>query len=637
MRSSRLLVLLLAAAAVVAPLAARADEDVDDDAEAEVAAEEEEAEELVASTTPSPAAPTKTRAPVVETQAGRISGKVLTSAGGRQYFAYLGVPYAQPPVGDLRFKFPRRLKEGAWEGVRRCDTNPSKCPQISYPERRYEGDEDCLYLNVYTHRVEDISQPVDDLVKRLRPVLVWLHGGNFQHGSGTFDDVGPERFMDNEEDIVLVVPNYRLNALGFFSVGENAAVGNAGMKDVFTVLSWVHGHIAAFGGHPAKTTLGGHQAGAAAAHLHALSPLSSGEPDLFLQTFSMSGSALAPWAVLPTAEATRRALKLGRVLGCAKAKVPDDKVNRDDLVRCLRTKPAEDIVRASEKVLDWASDLSFPFVPSVEKFDGHNRPFMIADPEEVLRGGMGTRKTWVTGTTTHDGLPQALQMMVFRGLMRELDERFQDTVWDYLGMSHVVDVADPEWRRAAGQRLRDHYLPGNQSIALGTLSGLIDLSSDALYYYSMRKAVVLQSSVEKGAPVLVYQFGFDRHKDRTRVLGVPLGTDVELMFPAVFAEEKSKLTTGEERVSKRMLKLLTNFVAYEDPTPQKEELLENFEWPAAKGGNFSFLDVSLKGKFSEAKSDIYLERMALWEQIFEELKSYQSEGGKTRKIKRDEL
>lgn len=62
--------------------------------------------------------------------------------------------------------------------------------------------------------MEDTKQPTEELVKKLRPVLVWLHGGNFQHGSGTFDDVGPERFMDNEEDLVLVVPNYRLNALG---------------------------------------------------------------------------------------------------------------------------------------------------------------------------------------------------------------------------------------------------------------------------------------------------------------------------------------------------------------------------------------------------------------------------------------
>ncbi|KAK3932195.1 Venom carboxylesterase-6 [Frankliniella fusca] len=562
------------------------------------------------------------RAPVVETRAGRISGKVLTSDGGRQYYAYLGVPYAKPPVGDLRFKFPRRFKEKEWEGVRRCDTDPPKCPQLSYPERHYEGDEDCLYLNVYTHKTEETKGvDAEELVTRLRAVLVWLHGGNFQHGSGTFDDVGPERFMDAEEDIVLVVPNYRLNALGFLSVGEHPAVGNAGMKDVFTVLSWVQGHIARFGGHPGRVTLGGHQAGAAAAHLHALSPLSSHEPDLFRQTLSLSGNALAPWAVLPTAEARRRALKLARALGCAKKSVPDEKVDAPAAVRCLRTKPAEDVVKASNNVLDWSSDLSFPFVPSVERFDGHNRPFMIVHPEEMLGaagGSMRGAKTWVAGVTTHDGLPQALQLMVFRGMLADLNERFEEVIWKYLGMEHVVEAAGPEARAAAARRLRDHYLPGQLPITLDTLSGLVDLTSDALYYHSLHRAVRLHAE-GKRTPALVYRFGFDRHEDRTHVLGVPLGTDVELLFPAIFAGEKSKLLTKEKEMSKKLLRLLANFVSIGDPTPDEEPLLDNILWPPAKDSNYSFLDIDLKGKISVNESGFYVERIALWDAIFEDL------------------
>ncbi|KAE8736531.1 Carboxyl/Cholinesterase 66, partial [Frankliniella occidentalis] len=567
------------------------------------------------------------RAPVVETRGGRISGKVLKSDGGRQYFAYLGVPYAKPPVGELRFKFPRRVKEGEWDGVRRCDTDPPKCPQLTYPERHYEGDEDCLYLNLYTHKTEDTKVDVEELVPRLRPVLVWLHGGNFQHGSGTFDDVGPERFMDSDEDIVLVVPNYRLNALGFLSIGEHPAVGNAGMKDVFTVLSWVQGQIARFGGHPGRVTLGGHQAGAAAAHLHALSPLSSHEPDLFQQTLSLSGNALAPWAVQSTAEAKKRALKLARVLGCAKKGVPDEKVDAPAAVRCLRTKSAEDIVRACGQVLDWHSDHSFPFAPSVEQFDGHNRPFMITHPEEAtsLRGA----KTWVTGVTTHDGLPQALQLMVFRGMLSELNERFEDVIWKYLGMEHIVEQAGAEATAAAARRLRDYYLPGDQPITLSTLPGLVDMTSDALYHHSLSRAVLLHSA-SKRAPALVYRFGFDRHEDRTHVLGVPLGTDVELLFPATFAEEKSKLLKQEKEMSRKLLKLTANFVSIGDPTPDEENLLDNALWPPAKDANFSFLDIDLKGKISVAKDGFYVERMALWNSIFKDLEKTSHKSGPKR-------
>lgn len=587
-----------------------------------------------------------TEAPVLNTWGGRVRGKVLTSAGGRRYLAYLGIPYAQPPVGDLRFKFPRRLKERAWQGVRACVEDAPKCPQLSHPERQYEGDEDCLYLNIYTHKTEDTAVPVEELVPRLRPVLVWLHGGNFQHGSGSFDDVGPERFMDNEEDIVLVVPNYRLNALGFLSIGEHPAVGNAGMKDIFTALSFVHSHIAEFGGHPGHVTLGGFQAGGAAAHLHALSPLSSSEPNMFRQTLSLSGNALAPWAVLPAAEATRRALKLGRLLGCVKAGVADEDVKAADMVhmvRCLRTKPAEAVVRASERVLDWHSDVSFPFVPSVERFDGHNRPFMISPPEDSLRAGVRglPPKTWVAGVTTHDGLPQALQMMVFRGLLQTLNDNFEDTIWDYLGMRHLVEAAGRDWQRNAAQRLRDHYLPGNQTVSLGTLNGLIDLTSDALYNYGLFRTVVMQAAAKR-SPSLVYRFGFDRHEDNTRVLGVPLGTDAELVFPAVFANKKSTLTKEEIPVSKKMLRLITNFVAAEDPTPEKEEMLDNVVWPPALGANFSFLEVSLDGKLSIMEHGFYTERMALWDSINTDLKSLlhhenEAEEGKKVDSTKDEL
>ncbi|XP_034254894.1 venom carboxylesterase-6-like [Thrips palmi] len=654
MTPSKAALLLLLAAAAIAVTSANTDTSVDeyedgveeeddwdedDDDEWDLSFDDdgEGVNDSVAST---PTLPTE--APVLDTWGGRVRGKVLTSAGGRQYFAYLGIPYAEPPVGDLRFKFPRRLKEKAWQGVRECVQDGPKCPQLTYPERQYEGDEDCLYLNIYTHQTQDTSVPVEELVPRLRSVLVWLHGGNFQHGSGSFDDVGPERFMD-DNDIVLVVPNYRLNALGFLSVGEHPAVGNAGMKDIFTVLSFVHSHIAEFGGHPGHVTLGGFQAGGAAAHLHALSPLSSSEPNLFQQTLSLSGSALAPWAVLPAAEATRRALKLGRLLGCVKTGVADEHVKAADVVRCLRTKPAEAVVRASERVLDWHSDLSFPFVPSVERFDGHNRPFMITPPEDTLKSGARglSPKTWVAGVTTHDGLPHALQLMVFRGLLQKLNENFEDTLWDYLGLRHAVQAAGPEWQRNAAQRLRDHYLPGNQSVSLGTLSGLIDLTSDALYNYGLYRTVVLQSAAKRSLS-LVYRFGFDRHEDTTRVLGVPLGTDAELVFPAIFANEKSKLTKEEIPVSKKLIRLISNFVTTEDPTPEKEEELDYLEWPVAQGANFSFVEVGLNGKLSMMERDFYSERMALWDSIYEELRSllaHESEMEEDKKIEstKDEL
>lgn len=117
------------------------------------------------------------------------------------------------------------------------------------------------------------------------------------------------------------------------------------------------------------------------------------------------------------------------------------------------------------------------------------------------------------------------------------------------------------------------------------------------------------------------------------MLGVPLGTDVELLFPATFAEEKSKLLKQEKEMSRKLLKLTANFVSIGDPTPDEENLLDNALWPPAKDANFSFLDIDLKGKISVAKDGFYVERMALWNSIFKDLeKTSHKRGPKRRSV-----
>ncbi|XP_059608039.1 venom carboxylesterase-6-like [Phlebotomus argentipes] len=207
----------------------------------------------------------------------------------RGFCHYLGIPYAQPPIGVRKHRAPeaKDLQQDngkEWNFTQR----PPNCLQYDFQEQTMAGSEDCLYLNVFT-------KPGN---KRLDPVLVWIHGGTFNFGSG-FSDLAefPDLFV--AQNITVVTFNYRLGALGFlYREGGNVS-RNAGLKDQQEVLRWVQRNIASFGGDPSKVTLMGWSAGSAAVSYHLFDPAAEG---LFSAAIMMSGSFLNPWAHSPSPE-----------------------------------------------------------------------------------------------------------------------------------------------------------------------------------------------------------------------------------------------------------------------------------------------------------------------------------------------
>ena len=223
-------------------------------------------------------------APVVRTEGGMVSGSAGSLPGMR---VYKGIPYAAPPVGDLRWRAPHLA--AAWKGTRDGSRFAPICPQktddrdsIYYlnPGPQIES-EDCLYLNVWTgaHSASD----------RL-PVLVWLYGGGFDHGSGT------EKYYWGDDlahkGAVVVTFNYRVGVLGFLAYPElteesgHDASGNYGLMDQVAALRWVRRNIAAFGGDPERVTIFGQSAGGSSVALLTVSPLSVG---LFQRAIAESG------------------------------------------------------------------------------------------------------------------------------------------------------------------------------------------------------------------------------------------------------------------------------------------------------------------------------------------------------------
>jgi para-nitrobenzyl esterase len=224
----------------------------------------------------------------VMVEGGQIAGVRGRDASIR---VFKGVPYAAPPVGDLRWRPPQPVVP--WQGVRQADQFGSSCIQNIVTERKpwtYEFmthtdiSEDCLYLNVWT--------AAKSASERL-PVYIYIHGGGNTEGSGAVPVYDGEGLA--KEGIIVVTVNYRLGILGFFTHPELTAEsdvhssGNYALLDLIAVLHWVHNNIAAFGGDANRVTIGGQSAGASDTHSLVASPLAKG---LFQGAIAESGSSV---------------------------------------------------------------------------------------------------------------------------------------------------------------------------------------------------------------------------------------------------------------------------------------------------------------------------------------------------------
>jgi len=258
---------------------------------------------------------TKDSAPVVTTHGGDVRGATAGTVN-----EFLGIPYAAPPVGNLRWRPPAAA--ASWRGVRDATQFGPSCPQAASPfAPPAPFSEDCLYLNVYTPAGHDSGSG--------RPVLVWIHGGGLsQDGARNYD--GAKLAADGA---VVVTINYRLGALGFLAHPALASrpggpAGNYGLMDQQAALRWVQRNIAKFGGDPHNVTIAGQSAGG----LSVLAQLvSSGARGLFQRAIVQSGTFALNQRSLATAETAGETF--ATAVGCP-----------DQTAACLRNVPVSDLV-----------------------------------------------------------------------------------------------------------------------------------------------------------------------------------------------------------------------------------------------------------------------------------------------------
>lgn len=319
---------------------------------------------------------------VVQTKQGAVEG--LPSQDGKTVI-FRGVPYAQPPVGDLRFRRPQAHEP--WQGVRQCKDFACRCPQAElssmdlYGKEFYDSmvvpcSEDCLYLNIW---LPESATPDSKL-----PVLFWIHGGAFLNGFGSEKEFDGEGFA--RRDVVLVTINYRLNAFGFFAHPDleqenpEGVSGNYGILDQIFALGWVRDNIAGFGGDPERITIFGQSAGCMSVQSIISSPLARG---MVHGAILQSGGGIQALHETPSKEkAWEQGKKLMAYLGVSS-------------IEELRRIPAEDLKNAAYATLGqelpWTPHVDGWLLPATtdqQALSGeiHDIPYMIGSLGDDIAG-----------------------------------------------------------------------------------------------------------------------------------------------------------------------------------------------------------------------------------------------------------
>ncbi|XP_057331654.1 juvenile hormone esterase-like isoform X1 [Microplitis mediator] len=488
---------------------------------------------------------------VVKTDKGFVQGKVLNTAGKTvRYSTFLGIPYAKPPIGYRRFKPPEEAD--AWTGIYQATKEKEKCPQRNPIDGFPMGKEDCLYLNVY-------SPKVDSNDTQLRPVMVWIYGGGFDSGSNSPDTYGPDFLI--EEDVVVVAMNYRLGALGFLSLNHTNATGNAGLKDQNLALKWVQKNIRNFGGDPKKITIFGQSAGSASTLYHILSDQSKG---LFRSAIAMSGSPLNRWGFTDLPEAVSRSFAIGKQMGIITT-------NASFLLQKLYNATADHIVLATTSL---ATKSPEPYMtPTIENPKIATAPILTECSISKLKTGNFNHVPIILGFVN-------IETLLYVGTNVVSREGIIDaTIKSVMKFPELLRTEEIKYlinlKNSSGN---------NFNLPIGDQYQISWTSSDILFNYGIDRTQRFLAAA-KSTPVYYYRNSFDYNQSLHRIWGVNLdGTshadDVAQVFwlPKNNQSLDPQSDIGIQR--SKTVRMWTNFAKYSNPTPNgTSDPLLKITWP----------------------------------------------------------
>ncbi|CAK9831367.1 Venom carboxylesterase-6 [Anthophora retusa] len=537
--------------------------------------------------------------PVVKVKNGTLSGVIMRNSRGREFAAFRGIPYALPPLGELRFESPKPA--AAWNGERSAKEDANICTQrnIYTHDEEIVGDEDCLYLNIYTPKLSSEN----DKFKGGFPVMIWLHGCGWICGAGHSEFYHPKFLLNH--DMILVTVNYRLGPLGFLSTEDTVCPGNNGLKDQAMSIRWVHENIAAFGGDPNRVTLFGESAGGASVHYHMMSDLTKG---LFHRAISQSGNAYCPWTLTRPGSAKKKATKVAELLGCPSK-------NSKQLVACLRTKKAFDIIATDRSFQIFGYCPMIPFRPVIEPV--HPGAFLTEDPAVSSKHGRLLDIPWMTGITSEEGALVAPGLYARNNgeLIKKLDK-------DFLNIAPITllfgETCPKDEEKRVASEIRKFYF-GNSPIDNSTRFKVVDMYSDAWFTHAAQTSV--RHYLEKqSSPVYYYYLAYKGSAsfsiifgDPNNDYGVSHADELQYLFPV--GEQLFKhipLSKDDLKMIDVITSLWYNFASTGNPTPEVSEQIP-VKWKPVRTESLEYLHIGQDNiRMSE---NLNPERMNFWKRL----------------------
>ncbi|CAH0726626.1 unnamed protein product, partial [Brenthis ino] len=573
---------------------------------------------------------------VIRTKYGPLRGIVVHSHP--QVEAYLGVPYATPPLGSLRYMPP--VTPSQWRTTRLADALGPACPQVppatspreeallSHPRARIRQlerllpmlvnqSEDCLYVNLYVpvHGFEEESEGAG------LPCLVFVHGDSYEWSSGNAYD---GTTLAAHGDIIVVTINFRLGVLGFLKTGaKGSAQGNFGLMDLVAGLHWLRENLPAFGGNPEKVTLMGHGTGAALANFLAVSPVAR---ELLKRVILLSGSGLSSWALQREPLTIKR--KVAEQTGC------HGDLMEDDLAPCLRNKPLAELL---------AVRLDPPrFLPGFAPFvDGTVivNPSSAPPPNDNSRLGVGAAA--VASAAGHEladfphrellfGLTTTESYLEFNA--QDLEFGFNETRRDRILRTFVRNAYYYHLNEIYST-LKNEYTDWDKPVQnpLSVRDATLEVLSDGRTAAPLIRLGYLHA-LRGGITYFTHFHHLSQDKDYPQRPGSVHGEELPyyLGVPLSQSHHLQNFTALEQRVSKLCMHYLANFAKYGNPndpsaTPPPSPVMgetpslapdQTPYWDTYDTINQLYMEISGK---SEMRSHYRGHKMSLWLSLIPQL------------------
>ncbi|XP_046545502.1 acetylcholinesterase-like isoform X2 [Haliotis rubra] len=483
----------------------------------------------------------------VDTTHGRVTG-LRTAVLGKSIDTYYGIPFAKPPIGDLRFKHPQPIEPWRPE-VKNAQSLKPSCQQptpapngMSWRTTPPTFSEDCLYINVWA--------PASIPTNTNLATMVWIYGGSFTFGSINMP-LYAGKYLAAEKNVIVMSINYRVGAHGFLYLSPDTFPGNQGLMDQTLALQWIRDNVERFGGDANRITIFGESAGAASVGHLLLSPKSR---DLFTRAILQSGSPLPVWAAQEPSAAVGSARRLAMLANCSAR-------SDADIYHCIKDLPPGTVLNYQAQVFGIGG---IAFAPVVDGF------FLPDTPISLVEKGQMKKTELLIGVNRNEGtlfLPVSLPtIFTLSDRLNVSRTQFLVAMRSYAALnglpSTIVKAIMAQYDEVQVPSLRKDYVETTDDI-LGDsyfkcpAAKLADFyaAADDVYFYSFDHRL--------GALVAPAWMGTFHSAEIEMVFGLPLGNDFT-------ASEAEKIT------SRSMMTYWANFAKTGNPNLPETP---GFQWP----------------------------------------------------------